>query len=106
MLQEYNVNVGLKYHLFGNYIITNKKNGTLYTGVTNNLIRRIYEHKNKIVDGFTAKYNLNKLVYFEEATDAISAIEREKQLKGWTRKRKEKLINDSNPDWVDLSLSF
>ena len=88
------------------YILSNQTDTTLYIGVTNNLERRIYEHKNKIVDGFTAKYNLNKLVYFEEATDAISAIEREKQLKGWTRKRKEKLINDSNPNWVDLSLSF
>ena len=88
------------------YILSNQTDTTLYIGVTNNLERRIYEHKNKIVDGFTAKYNLNKLVYFEEATDAISAIEREKQLKGWTRKRKEKLINHSNPNWVDLSLSF
>ena len=88
------------------YILSNQTDTTLYIGVTNNLERRIYEHKNKIVDGFTAKYNLNKLVYFEEATDAISAIEREKQLKGWTRKRKEKLINDSNPNWVDHSVSF
>ena len=85
------------------YILSNQTDTTLYIGVTNNLERRIYEHKNKIVDGFTAKYNLNKLVYFEEATDAISAIEREKQLKGYARSKKDILIITKNPYWEDLS---
>ncbi len=84
------------------YILTNISNKVLYVGVTNNLIRRIYEHKNKLIDGFTKKYNLYKLVYFEQINDVKSAINREKQLKGWIRKRKEELINSLNPDWEDL----
>ena len=84
------------------YILTNVSNKVLYIGVTNNLIRRIYEHKNKLIDGFTKRYNLNKLVYFEQTSDVESAINREKQLKGWLRKRKEELINSMNPNWVDL----
>ncbi len=84
------------------YILTNKNNTTLYIGVTNNLIRRIYEHKNKLVDGFTKKYNLNKLVYFESTTDVESAIVREKQLKAGSRKKKVKLIEKENTDWQDL----
>ena len=88
------------------YIITNKTNTVLYTGVTNNLQRRIYEHKNKLVDGFSKRYNLCKLVYFEETTDVYSAISREKQVKDWRREKKIALINMINPNWVDLSESL
>ncbi|MCL2860201.1 MAG: GIY-YIG nuclease family protein [Oscillospiraceae bacterium] len=84
------------------YILTNYTNKVLYVGVTNNLIRRIYEHKNKLASGFTSKYNVNKLVYYDGTNEAMSAIEREKQIKGWTRKKKINLINDFNPDWIDL----
>ena len=88
------------------YVLTNKSNKVLYIGVTNNLNRRIYEHKNKLVKGFTEKYNLNKLIYFEETIDVHSAISREKQLKNWHREWKMNLINDSNPSWSDLSVQF
>ena len=84
------------------YILTNKNNTTLYIGVTNNLKRRIYEHKNKLVDGFSKKYNLYKLIYFETTTDSYSAISREKQLKGWTRLKKLDLIKSQNPEFEDL----
>ncbi len=84
------------------YILTNKS-GTLYTGVTNNLERRVYEHKNKFIDGFTKKYGLTRLVYFEEASDINSAISREKQIKGWLRKKKIELIRSLNPRWLDLA---
>jgi putative endonuclease len=84
------------------YIVTNKANRVLYTGVTNNLNRRMYEHKNKIIKGFTQKYNVSKLVYFEETTDAYSAISREKQIKGGSRAKKIALIEAVNPDWKDL----
>lgn len=84
------------------YILTNFKNGTLYTGVTNNLIRRIYEHKNKVVEGFTNKHNLNKLVYYEIFDTAENAILREKQIKGGSRKKKLDLINNFNKNWNDL----
>jgi len=84
------------------YIITNKYNTVLYTGVTNDLIRRVYEHKNKLVEGFTAKYNLTKLVYYEIFNDVKEAINREKQIKGWKREKKENLIKGFNPDWKDL----
>lgn len=79
------------------------KSGTLYTGVTNNLERRIFEHKHHIIKGFTKKYKVTKLVYFEETSDIIAAILREKQIKGWTRKKKIALIDSINPDWKDLS---
>jgi putative endonuclease len=85
------------------YIMTNKENGTIYVGVTNNLARRTYEHKNKITKGFTSKYSLDKLVYFEETSDVESAIAREKQIKAWRRHWKLELVNKSNPDWEDLS---
>ena len=81
------------------YIITNKENKVLYTGVTNNLERRIYEHKNKIIKGFTSKYNVNKLVYFEETKDINEAIAREKEIKGWRRSKKVALIESVNPAW-------
>jgi len=84
------------------YILTNKSNKVLYVGITNNLSRRIYEHKHKLVEGFTKKYNVNKLVYYEIFEDAYSAISREKQLKGWLRKKKVELINAFNPIWQDL----
>ncbi len=84
------------------YIITNKKNGTLYTGVTNNLIRRIYEHKNKLVEGFSKKYSLDKLVYYEQYSTIEDAILREKQIKGGSRKKKLDLINNFNKEWNDL----
>jgi putative endonuclease len=88
------------------YILTNKSNKVLYIGVTNNIERRMYEHKNKMIDGFTKRYNLTKLVYFEETSDVKSAIEREKQLKNWHRDWKIGLINQLNPNWNDLSEGF
>jgi len=88
------------------YILTNKSNKVIYTGVTNDLERRMFEHKNKLVDGFTKRYNLMKLVYYEVTEDAQSAIRKEKQLKNWHRDRKINLINESNPDWEDLSERF
>ena len=84
------------------YIMTNRSK-TLYTGVTNNLMRRVYEHKNKMVEGFTRKYNINRLVYFEEANDVQSAITREKHIKGWLRNKKITLIESVNPKWENLS---
>ena len=75
----------------------------LYTGVTNDLDRRMYEHKNKLIPGFASKYNLKKLVYFEETIDVNAAITREKQIKGWLRKKKVALIELENPEWTDLS---
>ena len=85
------------------YILSNKANTVLYIGVTNNLARRVYEHQEKLVEGFTEKYNINKLVYYEQTNEATVAIEREKQLKKWSRKKKEWLIEQSNPLWTDLS---
>ena len=84
------------------YIMTNWSK-TLYTGVTNDLIRRVCEHKNKIIDGFTKKYNITKLVFYEETRDIQAAIEREKQIKGWLRSKKIALIESVNPKWEDLS---
>jgi len=82
--------------------MTNKSK-TLYAGVTHNLERRVYEHKNKLVERFTKRYNITKLVYYEETNNMHSAIEREKQIKGWLRKRKIALIESMNPKWTDLS---
>ena len=84
------------------YILASKRNGTLYIGVTSDLIKRIYEHKNNLADGFTKKYNVHDLVYFEQTTDIESAIQREKQLKTWKRNWKLQLIEVANPDWKDL----
>jgi putative endonuclease len=84
------------------YILTTAKNTALYTGVTNDLIRRTYEHKNNMVEGFTKRYNVHKLVYYETGEDIMSAIEREKQIKSWMRNKKVSLINSFNPDWHDL----
>lgn len=80
--------------------------GTLYIGVTNNLVRRVCEHQKGLVDGFTNKYNCKKLIYFESFTYVIEAIKREKQLKSWNRNKKEKLIKTENPKWRDLSTSL
>jgi len=85
--------------------MTNKSR-TLYTGVTNDLQRRVYEHKNKLVAGFTSNYNINKLVYLEETSDVTDAIAREKQIKGWTRAKKIALIESENPEWIDLSAEW
>ena len=85
------------------YILSNNHGNVIYTGVTNDLIRRIYEHKNHLDKGsFTARYNVEKLVYYEVTSDVDSAISREKQIKGWNRKRKNKLIESKNPNWMDL----
>lgn len=84
------------------YMMTNFANTTIYTGVTNNLVRRVYEHKNKLVKGFTSRYNLTKLVYYEVFEDISQAIQREKQIKGGSRKDKEILINSMNEKWKDL----
>ena len=88
------------------YILSNKSNKVLYIGVTNDLQRRVYEHKNKLIEGFTSKYNINKLLHYESTTDIKSAIEREKQLKSWSRAKKEELINKSNPQRKDLSIGW
>ncbi|MEK7508774.1 MAG: GIY-YIG nuclease family protein [Patescibacteria group bacterium] len=95
--------MGKKYNV---YILASKRNGTLYIGVTNDLDRRIGEHKSKIVEGFTKKYNVDKLVYCEEYNNIEDALKREKQLKKWNRKWKLELIEKLNPEWIDLSTGF
>jgi putative endonuclease len=84
------------------YIMASRKNGTLYIGVTNDLVRRAYEHKHDLVKGFTSKYGIHQLVYFEQTADILSAVTREKQIKKWNRKWKLELIEAMNPEWVDL----
>ena len=84
------------------YILASKRNGTLYIGVTSNLIQRIWQHKNGVVDGFTDKYSVHNLVYFEQTADIQSAITREKRLKNWNRQWKINLIEANNPEWRDL----
>src|SRR3990167_4927516 len=93
-------NIGMRYSYV--YILTNEINTVLYIGVTDNLIKRIYQHKMKVVSGFTSKYNVNKLVYYEIYEDIIEAIKREKQLKNWHREWKINLIKRNNPDFNDL----
>jgi len=88
------------------YILTSKSYRVLYTGVTNDLVKRTYQHKHGLIDGFTKKYNVNKLVYYEVFEDIINAISREKQIKSWPRRRKLELINAMNPEWRDLSEDF
>ena len=85
------------------YMLTNWKNNVLYIGVTNDLSRRLYEHSNHLVKGFTDRYNINKLVYFESCNDIRSAIAREKELKAWRREKKNALVEKHNPQWRDLS---
>lgn len=87
------------------YILTNKSNRVLYTGMTKDLERRIYEHKHKRVKGFTSKYNVNKLVFFEEFTQVLDAIAAEKKIKGWVRRKKIELIEKNNPLWRELESS-
>ena len=85
------------------YMLTNAHKNVIYTGITNDLVRRVYEHKHHLDKGsYTDQYNLEYLVYFETTSDVKAAIEREKQIKGWSRKRKDKLIATKNPDWNDL----
>jgi len=88
------------------YIMTNYTNKVLYTGYTNNLQRRIFEHKFKLIDGFTKRFNLTKLVYFERFNNSGEATIREKQIKGWIRVKKIKLINSINPEWKDLANEY
>jgi len=88
------------------YIMSNWNNKVVYIGFTNNLERRVYEHKNKLIDGFTKKYNVNKLVYFEHTSDVRVSLEREKQIKKFRREKKNMLIESINPDWRDLSLDW
>ena len=94
-----------KDHQYYVYILTNRSR-TLYVGVTNDLERRMYEHKNKLLSGFTSKYNVTQLAHFEETSDVEAAIAREKQIKGWRREKKVALIEASNPQWEDLSLAW
>lgn len=84
------------------YILASKKNGTLYVGVTDDLVKRVYQHKQNLVEGFTKKYQIHMLVYYEIAEDITSAFAREKQVKGWKRKWKLELIEGNNPNWIDL----
>lgn len=84
------------------YLLASERNGTLYVGVTSDLIRRVYEHKNNLVGGFTEKYHVHRLVYFEVTEDIHSAIKREKQIKKWNRAWKIELIEKNNPEWKDL----
>ena len=93
----------MQYHV---YILANWNNKVIYTGVTNDLERRLYEHKNGLSDGFTKKYNVHKLVYFECTEDVYSAISREKQIKGWTRAKKNQLIESMNSEWKELSIEW
>ena len=93
-------------HQYYLYILTNKKNGTLYIGVTNNLERRMFEPKNKLIEGFTKQYGLNKLVYFETYQYINDAIKREKNMKKWKRQWKINLIEQENSDWIDLSADW
>jgi len=89
--------------MFFVYMLSNWNDSVLYIGVTNDLERRLYEHRHGLVDGFTKKYNVHKLVYFEHTSDAYSAISREKQLKKWRREKKNALVASMNPQWKDLS---
>lgn len=97
--------IKMKYDYCAVYIMTNNSR-TLYIGVTSNLPKRVWQHKNKLIPGFTKKYNMDKLVYYEQTTNIASAIEREKQLKRWRREKKVKLIEKNNPEWVDLGYSL
>ena len=89
--------------MYYTYILSNKNNTVVYTGVTNDLERRLYEHKNKLIDGFTSRYNVNKLVYYVSCSSIDEAIIYEKKIKGWRRSKKDDLINSFNPEWKDLS---
>jgi len=88
------------------YILTNWNHKVMYVGMTNNLERRIYEHKNKLIDGFSKKYNLKKIVYFEQTADVNAAIAREKEIKKWRREKKNALVEKLNSNWKDLSIEY
>ena len=88
------------------YLLTNWNNKVMYVGVTNNLQRRVFEHKEKMVKGFTQKYNVTKLVYFEQTSDIATALNREKEIKKWRRAKKNTLVENNNPLWCDLSKNF
>ena len=92
----------MNHHTYYVYIMASKRNGTLYIGVTNDLIRRVYEHKNNLVEGFTNKFRVHKLVYWEQSENVDSALQREKQLKKWNRQWKLALIEEHNASWQDL----
>jgi len=96
----------MKIHLYYVYMLTNSSNNVLYVGVTNDLERRCYEHKQKLIKGFTQKYNVDKLVYFEVFDSIELAIFREKQIKGYSRSKKDKLINEFNLEWEELSVKI
>ena len=88
------------------YLLTNWNNKVMYVGITNDLQRRIFEHKEKSVKGFTEKYNVHKLVYFEQTSDVEAALTREKEIKKWRREKKNRLVENANPSWMDLSEDF
>jgi len=94
------------HHQYYVYILTNTKNGPLYIGMTNNLERRMYEHKNKLIEGFTYKYGLDKLVFMESSEYVQDAITREKRMKKWKRQWKINLIEKNNPEWLDLAFDW
>ena len=93
----------MRQHNYYVYILTNWNHKVMYVGMTNDLERRLYEHKNKLIEGFTKRYNINTLVYYEHTTDVFEAIAREKEIKKWRREKKNKLVEEMNPDWKDLS---
>ena len=93
-------------HRYFVYLLTNWNNKVMYVGMTNSLERRVFEHKAKLVEGFTAKYNVHKLVYFEETSSVNAAITREKEIKKWRREKKNALVVQANPRWRDLSEDF
>ncbi len=88
------------------YILASKRNGTLYIGVTNDLLRRVYEHKNNLIEGFTSKYQVRQLVYYETTSELTAALRREKQLEKWKRAWRIELIEKNNPQWIDLYETF
>ncbi|MFC2000515.1 GIY-YIG nuclease family protein [Chloroflexota bacterium] len=89
-------------HRYYVYILSSKRNGTLYIGVTSDLVKRVYDHRNDLLDGFTRKYRIHRLVYYEKTNDIQEAIAREKQIKRWKRAWKVELIERDNPEWIDL----
>jgi len=96
----------MKLKTFYVYILTNKRNNVLYIGITGNIESRVWQHKNKVEKGFTNKYNITKLIYYEEYSTASQAIAREKQLKNWKREWKFELIKENNPNFIDLSMDW
>ena len=94
----------MREHNYFVYILTNDRGNVMYIGVTNNILRRVNEHKNGVCDGFTKRYHVHKLVYYEHYQDAHYAIAREKELKGWTRAKKYALVSSANPDWHEIEM--